>query len=1068
MREARTAGKFDHINLVRGLDVSNYKNYYYFVMEYVKGNSFRRLITKDKGMEEEYALHICLQVARALEYAYKKGIVHRDIKPDNILVTPDHIAKVCDMGLAKSMGSESEMTMTGMMVGTPHYVAPEQARGEEVDARSDIYSLGATLYYAVTGRTPFSGSSAAVVLTKHLTDELQSPRRLNPKLSKHCCLLIEKMMAREPGDRYQSPTELIADMELVIDGNAPKKALPHRGKSAVKVTAGKKQSEKSETSSRLKKAETPSKTDFWKWIAAAAVITLSAGIVLFALFGREDTVAPDKKDTVQKIQKKSGGNTVPSQKMDKLEETFAYIEKWTEDHPEEYDSAMEKYSLLSNRCRGTVLEIKCRDAVSRIRQTKQAAVKKLVNGIQEEARKLAEAGNYNGAIAVYKREPENFKREVSAWAKKKIRRIRQHAEKKIRAALQTARRFRKKGDWAKGLAALGTIRNVQYDPMKERVAILKAELKEMQQKNQQKQEQERIAQARALAPKEIDAIINQILHGQYKSAAEKAARLHTDANMIKAGQSGTFKALSGFIQQIQKTIDAKENAGEGLKKLNGVENVTLRTIKGTLKGNVRDVRDGTIFLEIRYSAGGSTGVSTRKVPVSQLTREQLFVLLPELMPKIPDQWLVYSVLDAAQFAKDTENKKYARTLARTLEKSKGAELEPFVRKAVDRMISGDPDTVADSYWKEKIQPLIQEDITPDNAKILSTALNDFRVEHGNTAYAENKKDQIETLTVKCREALTPDKEEDEPEEADKYEIVTGKPEREYHAVWKKFGTMGRRIGGDLSVTFDIKKSRYIIVGQRLRIWSYSVTRRKSEMVTSDDMITELGSVRLRNHTSVYDYKSHSIIVHGRNNMGGAGMYLFNLQKERWYTLSNSQANYPGLAICDGSIYKLSRNLMNNEAEFVIFNPKTRQWDPVSKTPLPFELEMGNSICADLSGDTILVLGHGQPGFETWLYSVKEKTWTTVENENNPPQRVLPQMCYDAKNKIFVLHGGSRNIGDLWAFDMETYAWSRIVIDKLGPPDARYIRYCPSLKCVVTWDRSGGDIWAARIYSKSIK
>jgi serine/threonine-protein kinase len=220
-REAKLAGQLEHANIVQTRDVGEGGGFHYLIMEYVEGRSLRQLMPEG-AVEEGAALRVVLQVARALEHAHAHNIVHRDVKPDNILLTCDHTAKLCDFGLAKSVSTQTHLTQSGMTVGTPHYVSPEQARGSgRVDIRADIYSLGATLYHLVTGETPFHGSSAAVVMTKHLSEQVPWPQDVNPRVSDRVCRLIEKMMAKDPGDRYATPAELIADLELVLEGQDP-------------------------------------------------------------------------------------------------------------------------------------------------------------------------------------------------------------------------------------------------------------------------------------------------------------------------------------------------------------------------------------------------------------------------------------------------------------------------------------------------------------------------------------------------------------------------------------------------------------------------------------------------------------------------------------------------------------------------------------------------------------------------------------------------------------------------------------------------------------------------------
>jgi len=224
-REAHLAGRLDHANVVRAISVGESGGFNYLVMEYVKGKSAYSLIPKGGAMPETLALHIIRQVAEALDYAATRGIIHRDIKPDNIMVTARGDAKLCDFGLAREESSDTRLTQTGTMMGTAHYVSPEQARGEkDLDIRSDIYSLGATLYHLVTGRTPFQGATAAVVMTKHLTEEVPWAADATPSVSEDCCWLITNMMAKERDDRYQTPAELLRDIDLVLGSASPSSA----------------------------------------------------------------------------------------------------------------------------------------------------------------------------------------------------------------------------------------------------------------------------------------------------------------------------------------------------------------------------------------------------------------------------------------------------------------------------------------------------------------------------------------------------------------------------------------------------------------------------------------------------------------------------------------------------------------------------------------------------------------------------------------------------------------------------------------------------------------------------
>ncbi|MCA8924585.1 MAG: serine/threonine protein kinase [Planctomycetes bacterium] len=218
LAEARTVARLNHENIIGGIDVGEADGTYYFVMEHVEGESVADLIRRKGYLEERVALQITAQMARALQHAHKHGLVHRDVKPQNILLTRNNLAKLCDMGLAK-VQSEQQGDAAGVPVGTPHYLSPEQARGEaDVDIRSDIYSLGASLYHMLTGVTPFEGESPMVLMTKHLTEDPLPPRKHNGQISRGASELVQRMMAKEKEDRHQTPGELLDDVERVLEG----------------------------------------------------------------------------------------------------------------------------------------------------------------------------------------------------------------------------------------------------------------------------------------------------------------------------------------------------------------------------------------------------------------------------------------------------------------------------------------------------------------------------------------------------------------------------------------------------------------------------------------------------------------------------------------------------------------------------------------------------------------------------------------------------------------------------------------------------------------------------------
>jgi serine/threonine-protein kinase len=226
VREAHLAAKLSHNNIVQAIDVGSAGDTHYFVMEYVEGTTIKEELEKSKIYTEAEAVDITLQVAHALQHAHGRGLIHRDVKPANIILTTERVAKLADLGMARDTEDEAMVRAEkGMTIGTPFYIAPEQILGkEDIDGRSDIYSMGATLYHMVTGRPPFPGPKVDQVLKAHLREELTPPDHLNQSLSSGLGEVVELMMAKKRPKRYQSFADVIIDLECLRNGQPPKLA----------------------------------------------------------------------------------------------------------------------------------------------------------------------------------------------------------------------------------------------------------------------------------------------------------------------------------------------------------------------------------------------------------------------------------------------------------------------------------------------------------------------------------------------------------------------------------------------------------------------------------------------------------------------------------------------------------------------------------------------------------------------------------------------------------------------------------------------------------------------------
>jgi serine/threonine protein kinase len=214
-REARLAARLEHPNVVQVYDVGSEQGVHYITMQYIEGRSLDGILKDKKKFSVGESVAIARRVAVALVAAHKLGIVHRDIKPANILLSKDGLIKVADFGLAKDTDSNRTLSGTGQIVGTPYYMSPEQAQGLNVDARSDLYSLGATMYHLITGRKPFDAPTPISIVLKHVSEEPVPPCKIDPSIPENVSAVIGRMMAKKPEARHQSAEELLRELDAL-------------------------------------------------------------------------------------------------------------------------------------------------------------------------------------------------------------------------------------------------------------------------------------------------------------------------------------------------------------------------------------------------------------------------------------------------------------------------------------------------------------------------------------------------------------------------------------------------------------------------------------------------------------------------------------------------------------------------------------------------------------------------------------------------------------------------------------------------------------------------------------
>jgi hypothetical protein len=324
LKEAKSAGRVIHENIVAAVDTGEAGGRYYFVMEYVDGETVARKIQREGALDEKLALRIAHQVAKGLRHAHRQGLIHRDIKPSNIMLTSDGIAKICDFGLARSE-RELDLSQPGVVHSSPSYASPEQCRGQkDLDHRTDMYSLGVSLFEMLTGKKPFEGETPNILFIKHVTEAPPSPKGINPAVSIATNQLVLRLLRKQPASRYENYDQLVEAIENIA---RPKAARTPTPPPTVRTSA-----------------ETP----LWKrppFIGAAAGVAalVLVSFLLFGRGGRKDEATPEPRKPEARA---------PREVETALREAKTLQER-AAGNPDQYPAVRDRWKRLEERYRGT-------------------------------------------------------------------------------------------------------------------------------------------------------------------------------------------------------------------------------------------------------------------------------------------------------------------------------------------------------------------------------------------------------------------------------------------------------------------------------------------------------------------------------------------------------------------------------------------------------------------------------------------------------------------------------------------------------------------------------------------
>ncbi len=605
LKEAHAVAQLNHPNIITGIDAGEERGYIYLAMEYVDGPTLRQILKRDGKIPEGQAIDIALQVAEALEYARKQNFIHRDIKPDNIMLGKSGVVKVCDLGLAKR-GEQDILAEEGEAVGTPHYLSPEQATGRsDIDTRSDIYSLGATLYHAVTGTTPFTGRDAREIMSKHVNAPLEPPREREPGISEGLEAIILKMMAKDPSERYSTPADLIRDLQLLKAGRPPvalQEKLIREGKLDPSVLLG-----------RRKRSIAA--------VAALLLVLAGAGAAVMMNNGKEEprrSLTPRSRTigTATPTPTPESTRTREVVPPERRREMIAELEKMPAGKPEELEALARKAAEVHARLLGTPEGVRAGEILAEALKSLREAAGKLLAERKLQAERFVKEGKYAEALEAFGGLPEYARLSpLYASLTETLHELNREIEKAVEKRLEEARKATKAGrfDEAEGmLAKLAGEAPAEYLPA---VTLAVQECREA-----------RHEYARRQSDIALAAILDNTLNGEFDKARKMLERYLADP--VFEAYRERFSSATEYIEPIEEVMKA---ALKRLKELEG-KRVSLR-LKGEYderKFKILEVKeDGIRVMEL------APGTPKRTLSLSDIDPAGIAALARQVIMKRP-------------------------------------------------------------------------------------------------------------------------------------------------------------------------------------------------------------------------------------------------------------------------------------------------------------------------------------------------------------------------------------------------------------------------------------------------
>jgi serine/threonine protein kinase len=774
-REARASAKLNHPNIVQGIDVGNdpATGLWYFAMEFIEGPSLRKILDEQKSIPEARVLEIARAIGRALEAVDSHKMVHRDIKPDNILIAPDGEPKLADLGLAKQLNDDISLTQSGQAVGTPYYMAPEQAQGKssECDIRTDIYALGATLFHLITGRPPFDGETGAVIMVKHLMEPPPKAHKVNPAISEACSRLIEKMMQKKVEQRIQSPSQLVQQIDKILSGESmPTPAAAHR-------SAG----PRAPATERKRAVAAPASGSKMLYAGIGVVaIAVVVALLLKSKNPQSAMVSNDKKETVHEQPVQDVKKPAPAPMPNPAEKPAV--------------PAVTK-NVASTAAPKPVPEKVEPPPIPAAGQN--AAAESAWKAAEVKAAALAGAGNFDGALAAWQFPPEHAAA-LKPKADERIRLLHTQAQQTVSTLMKKAQEQAAAADLDGALKTLAEAEKITYAPSLGAVTALKNKISE------------ELAAGKNSPHAKFDpataARLNEALQKFDQALLEArdpkiAAQVAGDAKKDPA-----LKPAEAIVRAMNDVVGVfNEIARTELEKLKSMvgQKVEFETTSGVMKGAIARVQESGISFSIDIGAGA---YAEKKIKLTDLTDSQRKKTFDPFVPQNDAQRVAQSYL---LLAKGSQDFKSASVL---LQASPDFALTPHVSELAGKMRDEKEKSMAEvaapKLWTEIQSKGMNPQITDAEAKSVNELIDRFEKEFSATQFAATNKEKFEAVKGRVSRILLPNL------------LVNGDFEKGSWDGWEKQGgslsaemTSDDPHGGKHAVHFNIQRDYFASLTQ---------------------------------------------------------------------------------------------------------------------------------------------------------------------------------------------------------------------------------------------------------------